>query len=168
MLCAADMYLLPGLKRVCCAALIHMTTVDNVVWMVRAARLFSLPRLEANCSEFIANNIAEVRCAQISTYKLIFFKVTPKKRCAERHSFCMAGILTMITSVCFCFHGLSKEGITFWVLLTFFLWVSVSMPWLETCEHLLIFIFPILGFPYTVHTATKLTEIAICVQQNPS
>ena len=60
-LCAADMYLLPGLKRVCCSALICMTTIDNVVWMVRAARLFSLPRLEANCSEFIANNIAEVR-----------------------------------------------------------------------------------------------------------
>ncbi|XP_076469134.1 ankyrin repeat and BTB/POZ domain-containing protein 1-like [Babylonia areolata] len=59
-LCTADMYLLPGLKRLCGAAMIALTTLDNVVWMVRIARLFSLPRLEASCAEFIANNIFEV------------------------------------------------------------------------------------------------------------
>ncbi|KAK7102749.1 ankyrin repeat and BTB/POZ domain-containing protein 1-like [Littorina saxatilis] len=59
-LCAADIYLLPGLKRLCGLALARMTGVDTVVWMVRAARLFSLPRLEASCFEFIANNLPEV------------------------------------------------------------------------------------------------------------
>ncbi|KAK7486757.1 hypothetical protein BaRGS_00022041 [Batillaria attramentaria] len=59
-LCAADMYLLPGLKRQCGNALARMTDTDNVVWLVRTARLFSLPRLEAHCAEYIAANIAEV------------------------------------------------------------------------------------------------------------
>ncbi|KAL8620406.1 hypothetical protein ACOMHN_055487 [Nucella lapillus] len=58
-LCAADMYLLPGLKRQCGTAMIRMTALDNVVWMVRLARLFGLPRLESSCAEFIANNIFE-------------------------------------------------------------------------------------------------------------
>ncbi|PVD25039.1 hypothetical protein C0Q70_15536 [Pomacea canaliculata] len=59
-LCAADLYLLPGLKRLCGLALMHMTDVENVVWKIRTARLFALPRLEAHCAEFIACNLAEV------------------------------------------------------------------------------------------------------------
>lgn len=96
------------------------------------------------------------------------FLITTKKEMCREALFSHGWNFNNEHLVCFCFHGLWKKGITFWVFLTFFQWVSVSMPWLETCEHLLIFIFPILGFPYTVHTAAKLTEIAICVQWNPS
>jgi ankyrin repeat/BTB/POZ domain-containing protein 1 len=59
-LCAADMYLLPGLKRQCGTALSRMLSIDNVVFMLRASRLFSLARLEASCAEFMASNIVQV------------------------------------------------------------------------------------------------------------
>lgn len=59
-LCCADLYLLPGLKRHCANCIAKHLNTSNVVQVTRTARLFSLPRLEDQCAEFIANNIEEV------------------------------------------------------------------------------------------------------------
>uniref|UniRef100_A0A0B7A6G1 BTB domain-containing protein n=1 Tax=Arion vulgaris TaxID=1028688 RepID=A0A0B7A6G1_9EUPU len=56
----ADMFLLPGLKRLCGASMIHYVDLYNVVSMIRTSRLFHLPRLETHCAEFIANNLTKV------------------------------------------------------------------------------------------------------------
>ncbi|XP_061430173.1 ankyrin repeat and BTB/POZ domain-containing protein 1 isoform X2 [Lethenteron reissneri] len=54
MLPVADMYLLPGLKRLCGKVLAHSLGEDNVLVMWRMAKLFSLPRLEDQCTKFMA------------------------------------------------------------------------------------------------------------------
>ncbi|XP_045164247.1 ankyrin repeat and BTB/POZ domain-containing protein 1-like isoform X2 [Mercenaria mercenaria] len=59
-LCAADMFLLPGLKRFCANAMAKFLTVNDVVTVLRTARLFNLPRLEDQCAEFIAKNLDQV------------------------------------------------------------------------------------------------------------
>ncbi|KAL3852443.1 hypothetical protein ACJMK2_016080 [Sinanodonta woodiana] len=59
-LCAADMYLLPGLKRLCANCISQFLDCGNVVQILRTARLFNLPRLEDQCAEFIANDLDEV------------------------------------------------------------------------------------------------------------
>jgi ankyrin repeat/BTB/POZ domain-containing protein 1 len=59
-LCAADMFLLPGLKRFCANAMAKFLTVNDVVTVLRTARLFNLPRLEDQCAEFIAKNLEPV------------------------------------------------------------------------------------------------------------
>ncbi len=60
-LCAADMFLLPGLKRQCAAVMGQYLELDNVVNILRTARLFSLPRLEDQCAEYLATNIDKVK-----------------------------------------------------------------------------------------------------------
>ncbi|KAL4225798.1 Ankyrin repeat and BTB/POZ domain-containing protein 1 [Mactra antiquata] len=59
-LCAADLYLLPGLKRLCANAMAKFLTVSDVVMVLRTARLFNLPRLEDQCAEFMAKNLEQV------------------------------------------------------------------------------------------------------------
>ncbi|KAK3102998.1 hypothetical protein FSP39_015652 [Pinctada imbricata] len=59
-LCCADLYLLPGLKRQCANCISKYISVDNVVQILLTSRLFVLPRLEDQCAEFIANNLDEV------------------------------------------------------------------------------------------------------------
>ena len=59
-LCAADMFLLPGLKRQCANVVGQFLEVENVVNILRSARLYELPRLEDQCAEFIAANIYKV------------------------------------------------------------------------------------------------------------
>ncbi|XP_059091726.1 ankyrin repeat and BTB/POZ domain-containing protein 1-like isoform X2 [Tigriopus californicus] len=54
---AADLYLLPSLKRQCGNFLSQFLDLDNVVSLLQTARLFGLPRLEHQCTEFIAMNI---------------------------------------------------------------------------------------------------------------
>lgn len=56
-LCVADMYLLPGLKRLCGKALAETLSEDNVLHMWKMAKLFRLSRLEDNCTEFMARII---------------------------------------------------------------------------------------------------------------
>lgn len=60
-ICAADMYLLAGLKRLCTNAMIPVLDVSNVVEAVRVSRTFSLPRLESECCRYIAEYVDEVR-----------------------------------------------------------------------------------------------------------
>ena len=60
---AADMFLLPGLKRQCGSYLgsgSGLLEVDTAADLVRTARLFDLPRLEHLCVEFMAKNIEQV------------------------------------------------------------------------------------------------------------
>ncbi|PSN49801.1 Ankyrin repeat and BTB/POZ domain-containing protein 1, partial [Blattella germanica] len=57
---AADMYLLPGLKRGCGVVLGSRLNVDNVVSRLRTARLFQLPQLEDQCTRFISHHIYKV------------------------------------------------------------------------------------------------------------
>ena len=59
-LCSADMFLLPGLKRHCANVMAQYLDVENCVNILRTARLFTLPRLEDQCAEFIASNIEKV------------------------------------------------------------------------------------------------------------
>ncbi|CAG5128285.1 unnamed protein product [Candidula unifasciata] len=56
----ADMFLLPGLKRLCGTSMIRYVDLSNVVSMIRTSRLFCLPRLETHCAEFIADNLTKV------------------------------------------------------------------------------------------------------------
>ena len=51
---AADIFLLPDLKRQCGAFLENYREISNVIDLVNTARLFVLPRLEHACVEFIA------------------------------------------------------------------------------------------------------------------
>lgn len=59
-LCVADMYLLPGLKRLCGKTLAKITCEDNVLNMWKTAKLFRLSRLEDHCTEFMAKIIDRV------------------------------------------------------------------------------------------------------------
>ncbi|XP_032892875.1 ankyrin repeat and BTB/POZ domain-containing protein 1 isoform X1 [Amblyraja radiata] len=59
-LCAADLYLLPGLKRLCGKTLAIMLTEDNVVSTWRTAKLFRLSRLEDQCTEYMAKIIEKL------------------------------------------------------------------------------------------------------------
>uniref|UniRef100_A0A8C7WYT6 Ankyrin repeat and BTB (POZ) domain containing 1 n=1 Tax=Oryzias sinensis TaxID=183150 RepID=A0A8C7WYT6_9TELE len=56
-LCVADMYLLPGLKRLCGKTLAKSIGEDNVLHMWKTAKLFRLSRLEDQCTEFMAKII---------------------------------------------------------------------------------------------------------------
>ncbi|XP_034028559.1 ankyrin repeat and BTB/POZ domain-containing protein 1 [Thalassophryne amazonica] len=56
-LCVADMYLLPGLKRLCGKTLANAISEDSVLHMRKMARLFRLSRLEDQCTEFMAKII---------------------------------------------------------------------------------------------------------------
>ena len=60
-ICAADMYLLAGLKRLCTNAMIKVLDVSNVVEAVRMSKTFSMPRLECECCRYIAEYVDEVR-----------------------------------------------------------------------------------------------------------
>lgn len=60
MLCVADMYLLPGLKRLCGKTLAKTICEDNVLYMWKMAKLFRLSRLEDQCTEFMAKIIERV------------------------------------------------------------------------------------------------------------
>ncbi|XP_072305829.1 ankyrin repeat and BTB/POZ domain-containing protein 1 [Eucyclogobius newberryi] len=56
-LCVADMYLLPGLKRLCGKTLGQALRVDNIICLWKTARLFHLSRLEDQCTEYMAKII---------------------------------------------------------------------------------------------------------------
>uniref|UniRef100_A0AAQ4RDK0 Ankyrin repeat and BTB (POZ) domain containing 1 n=1 Tax=Gasterosteus aculeatus aculeatus TaxID=481459 RepID=A0AAQ4RDK0_GASAC len=56
-LCVADMYLLPGLKRLCGKTLAKTICEDNVLYMWKTAKLFRLSRLEDQCTQFMAKII---------------------------------------------------------------------------------------------------------------
>ncbi|XP_067400385.1 ankyrin repeat and BTB/POZ domain-containing protein 1 isoform X2 [Emydura macquarii macquarii] len=59
-LCVADMYLLPGLKRLCGRTLAQILDEDNVVNIWRIAKLFLLTRLEDQCTEYMAKIIEKL------------------------------------------------------------------------------------------------------------
>ena len=59
-MCAADLYLMPGLKRQCANVVAKYLQINNVVMVIKTARLFNLPRLEDQCAEFMAENIEKV------------------------------------------------------------------------------------------------------------
>lgn len=59
-LCVADMYLLPGLKRLCGKTLAKTICEDNVLYMWKTAKLFRLSRLEDQCTQFMAKIIERV------------------------------------------------------------------------------------------------------------
>lgn len=54
---AAEMYFLQGLKRQCASIISRYTKAKNVISILQLARMFSLPRLEDHCVEFIANHL---------------------------------------------------------------------------------------------------------------
>ncbi|XP_047107683.1 ankyrin repeat and BTB/POZ domain-containing protein 1 [Schistocerca piceifrons] len=58
---AADMYLLPGLKKSCAALLGQYLNTECVMAYLHTARLLGLPQLEDQCAKFIAQNIYTMR-----------------------------------------------------------------------------------------------------------
>lgn len=60
MLSMADMYLLPGLKRLCGRSLAQLLDEDSVVGVWRVAKLFRLARLEDQCTEYMAKVIEKL------------------------------------------------------------------------------------------------------------
>eukprot|EP00092_Neocalanus_flemingeri_P056552 GFUD01067064.1.p1 GENE.GFUD01067064.1~~GFUD01067064.1.p1 ORF type:complete len:501 (+),score=170.32 GFUD01067064.1:80-1504(+) len=56
----ADMFLLPGLKKLCGKLLAKLVDMDNVLEILTTARLFNLARLEDLCTGFIARNIEQL------------------------------------------------------------------------------------------------------------
>ncbi|XP_070557887.1 ankyrin repeat and BTB/POZ domain-containing protein 1-like isoform X2 [Ptychodera flava] len=54
-LCVADRYLLPGLKRICANVIAQHLDETNVISVLRASRMFELPRLEDQCAEYMAS-----------------------------------------------------------------------------------------------------------------
>lgn len=59
-LSVADMYLLPGLKRLCGRSLAQLLEEDSVVGVWRIAKLFRLARLEDQCTEYMAKVIEKL------------------------------------------------------------------------------------------------------------
>ncbi|XP_039177709.1 ankyrin repeat and BTB/POZ domain-containing protein 1 isoform X2 [Crotalus tigris] len=59
-LCVADMYLLPGLKRLCGRTLAQVLDEDSVVSIWKIAKLFQLTRLEDQCTEYMARIIEKL------------------------------------------------------------------------------------------------------------
>ncbi|XP_069499472.1 ankyrin repeat and BTB/POZ domain-containing protein 1 isoform X2 [Ambystoma mexicanum] len=59
-LCVADMYLLPGLKRLCGRSLAQMLDEDTVIHIWKVAKLFQLTRLEDQCTEYMAKIIEKL------------------------------------------------------------------------------------------------------------
>ncbi|KAK7884164.1 hypothetical protein WMY93_027287 [Mugilogobius chulae] len=59
-LCVADMYLLPGLKRLCGKTLGQALSRNNVICLWKTARLFHLSRLEDQCTEYMAKIIEQL------------------------------------------------------------------------------------------------------------
>ncbi|PAA46737.1 hypothetical protein BOX15_Mlig003335g1, partial [Macrostomum lignano] len=57
---AADLLLLPGLKRLCAGRLETRLDCDNVADVLRLSRLMRLPRLEDRCAEYCARHLSEV------------------------------------------------------------------------------------------------------------
>ncbi|XP_042240790.1 ankyrin repeat and BTB/POZ domain-containing protein 1-like isoform X1 [Homarus americanus] len=57
---AADMLLVPGLKRQCGVYLGSQLNIDNVVIILHLSRMFQLPRLEDQCVAFMAKNLDQV------------------------------------------------------------------------------------------------------------
>lgn len=60
-LCLADVYLLSGLKRLCARIVTGLLDTENVVTVLKTARLFNLAKLEVDCCEFISKNLEKVR-----------------------------------------------------------------------------------------------------------
>ena len=59
---AADVFLLPSLKRQCGAYLAeNALDEDSAVGLLQTARLYNIPRLEKAAVEFMARNIRQVR-----------------------------------------------------------------------------------------------------------
>ncbi|XP_078001015.1 ankyrin repeat and BTB/POZ domain-containing protein 1-like [Glandiceps talaboti] len=59
-LCIADRYLLPGLKRISANVIAQYLDEYNVVSVLKASRMFELPRLEDQCAEFMAKILDKV------------------------------------------------------------------------------------------------------------
>lgn len=65
----ADMYLLPGLKRLCGRSLAQLLDEDSVVGVWRVAKLFRLARLEDQCTEYMAKVIEKVSWQHRGTWE---------------------------------------------------------------------------------------------------
>lgn len=69
MLNVGELYLMPGLKKLCANYLISIIDIDNVVDLIRMSRTYQLPRVEVFCNEFIAKHLSEVSLTYHSTAK---------------------------------------------------------------------------------------------------
>lgn len=66
---AADMLLVPGLTRQCGVFLGTQLQIENVITVLRLARMFQLPRLEDQCVAFMAKNLDQAS-------NVLFFVIT--------------------------------------------------------------------------------------------
>ena len=66
----AEMFLLPGLKKLCGKLLAKLIDSETVMDILKTARLFNLPRLEDQATEFLARNI-EIMMFDVELHKMI-------------------------------------------------------------------------------------------------
>ncbi|XP_788155.3 ankyrin repeat and BTB/POZ domain-containing protein 1 isoform X2 [Strongylocentrotus purpuratus] len=59
-LVVADLYLLPGLKRLCANKIASQLTEESVFQVLRVSRMFSLVKLEDQCVEFISRIVERI------------------------------------------------------------------------------------------------------------
>lgn len=59
-LCLADLFILPGLKKLCESVIQENLATDNIISVIKLVRLYSLPRLEDHCTEFMAEHLEEI------------------------------------------------------------------------------------------------------------
>ncbi|XP_046653588.1 ankyrin repeat and BTB/POZ domain-containing protein 1-like isoform X1 [Daphnia pulicaria] len=55
-----ELYLMPGLKKLCANFLISAIDSESVISLIKVSRTFNLPRIEVFCNEFIAKNVEEI------------------------------------------------------------------------------------------------------------
>nr|CAH0100088.1 unnamed protein product [Daphnia galeata] len=55
-----ELYLMPGLKKLCANFLISAIDSENVISLIKVSRTYNLPRIEVFCNEFIAKNLEEI------------------------------------------------------------------------------------------------------------
>ncbi|XP_072025674.1 ankyrin repeat and BTB/POZ domain-containing protein 1-like isoform X2 [Amphiura filiformis] len=59
-LCIADLYLLPGLKKLCANVIGQTLTDSSVISVLRVSRMFDLNKLEDQCAEYMAKHLERI------------------------------------------------------------------------------------------------------------
>lgn len=114
-MCMADLYLITGLKQLCANKIRQLLDVDNVIPILRASRLFSLGRLEADCCQFIATVLEKVH--RQNTVTLVTIQNLAKqfnmfhKNVLEQDYFMQMTTRPRIASV---FHCLQSKPSVYW------------------------------------------------------
>ena len=68
----ADLYLLPGLKKMCANVIGQTLSDSTVISVLRVSRMFDLTKLEDQCAEYMARNLERVGIYMIGLLPYFF------------------------------------------------------------------------------------------------